>query len=118
MAVRQWTAALNATDASATATPAPGSATFIAAASDRSGEGCNRSDAAGDAGRPAASEQQSTLPDPTEPRSAFRRCVVMMVPRPWQGFRQALAEHGSWACQQPEGRPPQPGHRLYRTSYP
>lgn len=118
MAVRQWTPALNAAVASTPPTAAPGCATFTAAARYLRSQGPDRSGAAVDADWPAVSEDQSLLRDPAEPVSAFRRCVVMMVPRPWQGFRQAVAEHGSWACQQPEGRPPQPGHRLQRTSYP
>jgi hypothetical protein len=55
---------------------------------------------------------------PCLPRPARRRCLLLMVPRPWQRFRQAIAEEGAAARQQPAGRPAEPGYRLYRTLYP
>ena len=55
---------------------------------------------------------------PCLPEPARRRCVVLQVPRPWQSFRQPMAEDGEAARQEPAGRPPEPGNRYYLTVYP
>ena len=53
-----------------------------------------------------------------EPEVRPRGCVLMMVPIPWQGFRQAIAEHGEATSRPWQVQASQPGHRQYRTLYP